>query len=925
MTMKKILVLFLCLTLTLIAFAGFRFWSTGDVFEEKVAKAEPVAKRNVSGMFFDYLEAKEKYVAELNDEYERRSNDSSATKKAFIKLHTGYIELRGRNTNQIAFKDLYSEAIDFLALDPQDPFSIARAYTIVGGYGPSREQRAEGLERVEQAEGEMEQAGYSSYARVLAMKSRFEYLQASHPSIVHIGRSTEMFNENDSREAVQRLHFAELKYLLDFEDLAAYQGESLFQRIINRFDNKNKGVPHWLKNMIIGHCRVQNAWLARGGGYASSVSREGWDGFERELASAVEHFERAFQLNPNCPEPACQMISVAMANSDLTERSEREWFEQATAAEFDYPEAYGNMLWALRPRWGGSHDAMLEFGRQCMETERYDTRVPYLFIDAVDGVRHDLDEDVEAFKRFKDLYPEISQVCRNYEQAIKEDKENDQTGFASLQFIRALEYAYAYQFDLYEEAFEVYQRYDGDIYSEWTFNRFPKFQYDQTIAITVGNLSDVKELFQSIEQRTAYSESGNNSAEQSEQILFDIEQAQMETEVPEAKSYLNTKRELVGMQLDFHQGDWGDLDFTEDLRHWRKFAGDFNVEGPNSLLATTGLKQSHHLGHYASFPPPYEIELEVECVKAFESAYDVNCGFTCGRQTGPKTGRNFWVNTTYGRMGVGTPNNSDPDGIDVPKETNKIKVNVFDGYYEMYLADKPEHFISVADKKFVPGRIGLGNLYWNPVEAKVRYQNFRIRKLDATPPPPARNYADSAEYYSERLKSFDSYEFRMRLARALALGNRPEESLKALRDCHQKYPENPDAAVALGHTLYTQKKYSACVETHRASLKNYVGNFQGTRHIILNELAWVLAVCPDESVRDGEEAVKFAKQLVDGKKRSDWRYLDTAAVASAENGDFEEAIRYAGLALDRTRKAEERELVREKLELFEQGKPYRAE
>jgi len=46
-------------------------------------------------------------------------------------------------------------------------------------------------------------------------------------------------------------------------------------------------------------------------------------------------------------------------------------------------KVYYNYLDAMLPRWGGSHKALLSFGKECLATGRFDTPVPKIFYEAV--------------------------------------------------------------------------------------------------------------------------------------------------------------------------------------------------------------------------------------------------------------------------------------------------------------------------------------------------------------------------------------------------------------------------------------------------------------------------------------------------------------------------------------------------------------
>ncbi|MCX7009507.1 MAG: hypothetical protein NTY53_20060, partial [Kiritimatiellaeota bacterium] len=70
----------------------------------------------------------------------------------------------------------------------------------------------------------------------------------------------------------------------------------------------------------------------------------------------------------------------------------------AVAAQFDYQQPYKRMLWAYRPRWGGSHELMFAFGKACFETRRFDTAVPVYFVIACRNIASEL-PDCRPFYR----------------------------------------------------------------------------------------------------------------------------------------------------------------------------------------------------------------------------------------------------------------------------------------------------------------------------------------------------------------------------------------------------------------------------------------------------------------------------------------------------------------------------------------------
>jgi tetratricopeptide (TPR) repeat protein len=58
-----------------------------------------------------------------------------------------------------------------------------------------------------------------------------------------------------------------------------------------------------------------------------------------------------------------------------------------------------------------------------------------------------------------------------------------------------------------------------------------------------------------------------------------------------------------------------------------------------------------------------------------------------------------------------------------------------------------------------------------------------------------------------------------------------------------------------------------------------------------NNLAWVLATCPDEKLRDGHRAIEFARQAIKVPKVEVPDFINTLAATYAAAGDFDAAVR----------------------------------
>lgn len=116
------------------------------------------------------------------------------------------------------------------------------------------------------------------------------------------------------------------------------------------------------------HWRARG-WSARGGGYASSVSKEGWELFRERLTKSREILARLQSAESSCAAPYALSLSV-LTDLGASEEDLQAVFAEAVRRYPEYHNIYFAMARHYEPKWGGSTELYERFADQVAEQTR---------------------------------------------------------------------------------------------------------------------------------------------------------------------------------------------------------------------------------------------------------------------------------------------------------------------------------------------------------------------------------------------------------------------------------------------------------------------------------------------------------------------------------------------------------------------------
>lgn len=205
-------------------------------------------------------------------------------------------------------------------------------------------------------------------------------------------------------------------YLEEANIILAPGHRTILGQFIVSLENQDQADP-WLKNMLLG--MFYNELGLHGG-----TLREFWPSFDiiigpnwkkakalfmGHLRKSYRLYLQAYKIDPELPEAPLKLFRMSFRQTPvmidgasiqdavdtsfdrLSPASPRYWFDQAIAAQFDFRPMYREYRGSLIPEKTiydrlALHQPVVDFGKECLDTERFDTQVPFGFHEALQTV-----------------------------------------------------------------------------------------------------------------------------------------------------------------------------------------------------------------------------------------------------------------------------------------------------------------------------------------------------------------------------------------------------------------------------------------------------------------------------------------------------------------------------------------------------------
>jgi tetratricopeptide (TPR) repeat protein len=190
-----------------------------------------------------------------------------------------------------------------------------------------------------------------------------------------------------------------------------------------------------------------------------------------------------------------------------------------------------------------------------------------------------------------------------------------------------------------------------------------------------------------------------------------------------------------------------------------------------------------------------------------------------------------------------------------------------------------------------------------------------------------KKYGDAIEDMKMVLEMIDnsggnSLGLHLQLGSYYVANKQPRKAVEIFTNLLSEEIENPELKSS---TLRARADAYLAFGKHVEAIKDYEAalKIEPQDSGILNNLAWVLATSPDDKIRNGDRSIEYGLKACEVTDYKASHILSTLAAGYAEKGDFETAKKWSAKAVELGEGNENIEQLKQELESYKQGKPWR--
>lgn len=303
-----------------------------------------------------------------------------------------------------------------------------------------------------------EKSKYSAYRRAVGMRLAAENLPLENSSPENIQKAFEMFQRALLVAAkVRQDGLSDEVKIRDFwreqvgAAVSAYwsSGKDI-PTVLKWVDGISRQIPELRPALLESKSQLWRmyGWQARGSGTADTVTEEGWRLFGERLLESKKCLEQAYKLDPMDGNVCASMIVVCKALGKGDHEETRLWFDRAMKANPGNYDACSNLLDYLEPKWHGSREVLVGFGRSCLRSNNWPSKIPLLIAEA--HLRAIGSAPLSEWARYTHTDQVRDDINSAYEEYLKREPEDD--------IERAKYAAFCYQTGQLRKCSEQFQR-----------------------------------------------------------------------------------------------------------------------------------------------------------------------------------------------------------------------------------------------------------------------------------------------------------------------------------------------------------------------------------------------------------------------------------------------------------------------------------